>query len=319
MSDNRPIVYFDPQVNRWAYRASSVGRPLRCLVTARQGYEALEPPRYLSQAAEAGNKAEIIVKAILRNQGYRISGEQGEINLLVGDTAVIRGHMDAEHIVDENGVDRVLEVKSMSKGVWDEWWKDGFNGFPEYAAQLTVYMGAISERRGKEVEALYALYNRSNPGQVETVVVRTPPANLEAIRAKVIEAEEWGDKGLPQCTGAKYFCGYSYLCDRDEMRFEELESGTQTILVELTNEYGDLLEADEDVSVRKEELREKIKTAMGTRGKADVPGWSISVTTPKAKKSLSIEKLRQRLGDELDQFWTEGETKPTLYIRRKST
>lgn len=319
MSDNRPIVYLDERIGKWVYRASSVGRPLRCLISAKQGYQAMDPPKYLTQAAEAGVRSEVIVKAMLRNQGYRISGEQGEVELPVGDTAIIRGHMDAEHCVDPEGVDRPLEVKSMGQRVWEDWWKDGFAGFPEYAAQLSVYMGAISKRRGREVEAVYALYNRGNPGQMETIVVRTPPADLEAIKAKVLEAEAWGDKDLPQCTGAKYFCGYEYICDRNEIQFTELESGTKETFVRLGEEYGDIEDALKELEVRKELLREELKTAMGAREKVDIPGWGFTYKSPTPRKSLSVERLRQKMGDELDGYFDSKEVAKTLMVRRKST
>lgn len=319
MSDNRPIVYFDDAVKKWIYRASSVGRPLRCLVSARQEYTAMDAPKYLQQYAEAGVRSEIIVKAMLRNQGYRISGEQDTIEIPVGETALIRGHMDATHCVDPEGVDRPLEVKSMGQRVWEDWWKDGFAGFQEYAAQFTTYLYAMSLRRGKEVEGLYALYNRGNPGQMETIVVRKPPMDFQTIYDKVMTVEGWGDEGLPQCTGAKYACGFDYLCDRNEIQFTELESGTKETFDRLGGEYDDIEEALKELAVRKELLREEIKSAMGDRENVSIPGWSFTFKTPTPRKSLSVEKLRMKLGDELDGFFDSKEVAKTLTVRRKST
>lgn len=320
MSDDRAIVYFDPKVEKWVYRASSVGRPLRCLVSARQGYTAMDPPKYLLQYAEAGNRAEIIVKAMLRAQGYRISGEQNEVMLAVGETAVIRGHMDAEHIVDTEGVDRPLEVKSMGKSAWEDWHRGGFANFPEYADQMTVYMHAVGEKRGQEVEGFYAIYNRANPGELITMVLKEAPSDIAAIREKVATVEAWGENGLPQCTGAKYACGYDYMCDRNEIQFEELESGTKEVLTQLGEEYNEIVDAMEELEIQKELKREEIRTAMGEKEKVAVSGWSFTYKKPdKPGKTLNTVKLRETLGGELDKYYEDKKVERTLTIRRRST
>lgn len=320
MGDDRAIVYHDPKIGKWVYRASSVGRPLRCLISARQEYVAMDPPKYLLQYAEAGNRAEIIVKAMLRAQGYRISGEQNEIIVPVGDTAVIRGHMDAEHIVDDAGVDYGLEIKSMGKSAWEDWARHGFAAFPEYADQMTTYMHALSVKRGNPVKGFYAVYNRANPGEMVTRVLDEPPSDFAVIREKVAMVEEWGDKPLPNCTGAKYACGYDYMCDRNEIQFDELESGTKETLTRLSEEYNEIVDAMDELEIQKELKREEIRTAMGDKEKVAVPGWTFTYKKPdKPGQTLNTTRLREAMGEKLNEFYEEKKVERTLTIRRRST
>src|SRR3990167_4153134 len=120
MADNRPIVY--QEGDKWVYRASAVGRTIRCLLLARKGYTPLSAPDYLEKAAEAGTHYEGIVKARLRTDGYRIGGEQRFVEIPVGDRAIIRGHLDAGYITsasDETESEPfMLEIKSMSDKVY---------------------------------------------------------------------------------------------------------------------------------------------------------------------------------------------------------
>ncbi len=322
MSDNRSIVYYDTKVGAWVYRASSVGRSLRCLSSARQGYDPLPPPDYLVAAAEAGNRYELIVKAKMRGQGYKISGEQGAIDYEIREGLIIRGHLDAQHcIAPLEPLDRMLEVKSMSKRVFDKWLLHGFEGFPEYAAQVTMYMHAEGQRRnqGTVPECVYAVINRDTD-EMEIRILREPPTRLQSIIQKVALSEQFADMHqLPVCdSGSQYSCPFDYLCDRHEILFEEIEDGKEATMIHLGQNYVEILKQENVVKDNKETLRNEIRTAMGKREKLVVPGFTFSNKKGKPKRTLNLIRLRERLGDDLDTFFDDKPAEnPTLRVTPK--
>lgn len=317
MSDNRANVYFDESVDAWVYRASSVGKSLRCLATARQGYDSLPPPDYLIEAAEAGNRYETIVKAKLRAQGYRISGEQNELATEVKPGVIVRGHLDATHCLrPDDPTDRILEVKSMSQRVWDKWLQWGFSGFPEYSAQISVYMHAEAERRGVgAVEALYAVVNRETE-EIETRVIASPPTSIQSIFQKVALAEQFASMSqLPTCDSAsQYMCPYNYLCDKNEVLFEELEEGSEAMLERLCAQQYEIAKTMDELSDKKELVRDDIRVALAGRKAHKLKGWSIT-NKPRKSRKLNLVRLREYMGDKLDEFFEESEGDPVLVVR----
>lgn len=313
MSDNRAIVY--EENDKVIYRASAVGLPLRCLTAARSAYDALPPPDYLVAAAEAGNRSEVIVKASLRVQGYKISGEQGEIEMEVLPGIVIRGHMDAQHCVVPNTTeDRILEVKSMSSRVYSEWLAYGFTRFPTYASQISVYMAA------RQAQAVYAVVNRdtySDPQvQMDVRILDDYPVPMSDIIHHIAQVEENAKNNiLPKCTGAKYSCAYAYMCDRDDLHFEEVEDGTEAMLIELGEQYAHLLDLEAEVKSQKDALRDEIRVALAGRDSVRVPGFSFS-NKPTTSRRLNASRLRNDLGDEVDKYYDETVSDPRLTVRR---
>lgn len=313
MSDNRAIVYAEN--DKIIYRASSVGLPLRCLTAARTGYDALPPPEYLANAAEAGNRAEVIVKAQLRVEGYKISGEQGVIELEVLPGIIVRGHMDATHcVLPDTTEDRILEVKSMSERVFNEWLTYGFERFHTYAAQVSVYMAA------RQSQAVYAAVNRDSYGgelELDVRILRDYPVSIPSIIDHIAQVEEAAkDNILPQCTGAKYQCPYNYLCDANEMMLEEVEDGTEAMLIDLGDQYSHLLDLEEEVKSQKNALRDEIRVALAGREEVAVPGFSFT-QRPRTSKRLNAARLRKVLGDEVEKFYDETISDPVLRVTRK--
>lgn len=302
MSDNRPIAYREGE--RWVFRASSIGKPLRCLLMAMHGYDALPAPDYLARAAEAGNVAEDVVKRLLREQGYTITGEQHTAEIEVMPNVIIRGHTDGWHIrhPDLDG-SHLLEVKSMSNNVWDKWARWRFDRFAEYAAQITTYMHAAQR------PALYARYNRDTE-ELSTEVITIPPLNFErdvaskaAVAVKLFESHA----PLPHCAGAEYQCAYSYFCDHRDYLFEEVESGTDTVLTRLAQEYREVLDLEKELSSRKKEVGKELRLAMDKRKKVETSdGWKITIVTGQSARRLDEDALRARMGDTLDKYYIDG-------------
>lgn len=307
MGDDRAIVYYDDLVESWVYRASSVGRSLRCLSAARQGYDPLPPPDYLVEAAEAGNRYELIAKTRLRSMGYVVAGEQGEIDYRVSDTALIRGHLDAAHCLSPGDeTSRILEVKSMSQRVFDKWLSYGFERFPEYAAQVTSYMYAQAQRRGREgyLEAVYAVINRATD-DMDVRIITEPPADISQIEQKVLLVENFAElQQLPVCTGSQYQCDYNYLCDKNEIVFEEVEEGTEAMLKSLGDEYREIKKLEATLSDRLDDVKSQIALALGVREEVKIPNYTFTHKEG-SRRQLNQFRLREKLGDELDNYYED--------------
>jgi hypothetical protein len=309
MPDNRPIVYREGDIT--VYRASSVGLPARCLVAARQDYDPLPPPDYLVQAAEAGSSIEAVVKAMLRVQGFKVTGEQTEINLEVLPNVVVRGHLDAGHaIAPDTTEDRMLEVKSMSPRVFDEWMKWGFEHFYTYAAQVSCYMAAL------QAQAVYAVVNRETY-DLDVRILDDYPVPFAEIVDHLSMVEAYATTGtLPKCTGAKYRCPFDYLCDAHEPQFEEIEAGAEATLIDLGNQYASILDLEADLKSRKASIAADVKVALAGRDSISVPGFSFSHKS-QTRRSLDTTRLRKHMGKLLDEFYVDKETAPQLRVTRK--
>jgi len=308
MSDNRPIAYNES--GTWIVRASAIGRSARCLAAAMQGYDPLPAPEYLLKAAAAGHQYESIVKdRLVGEMDFEIVGEQGTLEVKVGPNAIVRGHLDAWTITHPDYGDRMLEVKSMSKRVFQKWTRDRFDGFPEYGAQLATYM------RGSRKKAIYAVICRDDD-YLEVIPVDESPVPWSKLVRKVsiaIKAAE--SKTLPPCDSTSpYTCPYDYLCDKRPAFPDEIESGTTDVLAQLGEEYDEIRELEAELKSRKAVARDDILTALGDQTKATASGWGFSVIESK-RKTMNTRKLRDRLGDELDSFYDE-KTSTTLRVAR---
>ena len=322
MGDNRAIVYVENAVP--IYRASALGNPLRCLTSARAGNTPLEPPEYLRKAAEAGTRYEVIVKDRLTDEGWVIDDEQGfvecrvdltEVEYAGSEYAVIRGHLDAISIYhpDDPMDDRMLEVKSMSANVNQQWVAHRFDSFPTYAAQLTFYMAAVDK------PALYAVVNRDTD-ELELVTYDEPPMDPESLFNKVRSVEALNAQGImPPCSGAKYQCAYSYMCDKAEISPADLAAvGDEAALAAAVERYDEARSKIGEYEILKEAAKEDIITALSGRKKADV-GLSRVSHTASTRRTLNTKRLRERLGDEMDEFYDEKQTTTLRVTKSKET
>lgn len=302
MSDNRPIAYREGDTI--VFRASSIGKPLRCLAAALQGYDAMPAPQYLIDAAEAGNRYEQIVIDRLLDKGYQVWGQQNEVEITVSESPhiIVRGHLDALHVIDPvEPTDRILEVKSMSARVFAKWIAHRFDDFPTYRAQLTAYM-TYADR-----PALYAVIERDTD-DMELIPYDSPPGDWDEYARRLMVVATLADmEQLPPCEGSEYSCPYDYLCDRlSPPVFEEVEDGSDTVLLRAIEKYEAARRAKDEIEARMADARDEITTALGPRDRVEVGGWKVSHVRAQ-RRSLDTRALRDRLGDEMDEFYKSTE------------
>lgn len=173
MSDNRGSVYWDADINRWVYRASSLGNCIRALVMERCGITPEPPPKQILRAYEKGVKLEQPILFRLRDLDggkcgwkmldrselhapYNVVDESGQVvvEIPVGSKALVRCHPDgigecfkarsrgskskgSEWDGPALGERRVVEAKSASEGFYQQISKE----MPElYKWQYSVEM-----------------------------------------------------------------------------------------------------------------------------------------------------------------------------------
>jgi hypothetical protein len=279
-------------------------------VASLRGYDPLPAPQYLLDAAEAGNQAEVTVKGLMRDEGYVIMGEQDTMEWEPAPGIIVRGHFDASTCIKDNE-DRMLEVKSMSERRFQAWLKYGWEKFPMYAWQLSAYMLDTGKK------ATYAIINReTNELLIEDVDELL--VDEVTMRRKVLLVKYYVEQGTyPSCQGlSEYSCPYDYMCDKQGTLFEEVESGTEEMLVRLAQEYDVARQMEADVKAKKEAIRAEILTAMGKRKQVKVGDWSIVKSVQTGRTRFNKQKARLALGDDkLSEFYDDADDVTQLRVK----
>lgn len=162
------------------FRMSECGYCPRRLSYQRLDYEALPAPKWLETSAEEGRWHEERIKEEIKADGIAVYAEQEEVRLESANFTLL-GHIDG--VINDHGIEKLLEVKSMSQFEFDRWMRGQFSEFPQYADQLTAYMVATNLNR-----ALYIVKNRNN-GYVDKRNIEGQPSNFMAIVNRLIAVE----------------------------------------------------------------------------------------------------------------------------------
>lgn len=290
--DDRPVVYRDN--GHWIYRASAIGGCPRGLLAARRGYRALPPPGWLTEAAEAGNLAEQHAISWLKARGWHVRDQQQTVEWAIGETAMIRGHIDGIGEYRQSGGKqptkdiRLVEIKSMSDKVFTNWRKQGFQAFPKYAAQLAMYMTVL------KLPAVYVIVRRET-GDIIHQLIDEPPVSLAVVIRRVLQTEaqaegiEW-----PVCE-AQYagWCAWQYLHDVAEMDpFTVADTERIQTLAAL---YDDQKAVRDQAEQALSGLKQQLVQLIGTKAKIQAGLWSVSTranTLTKLDEAALFEACR---------------------------
>lgn len=193
------------------FRMSESGKCSKTLSAKLLGYRSEPAPVWLETAANEGKWHEERIVGELRKRD-NVYNRQGEITLNYPGFTLV-GHIDGIiEDYDHQRVAKLLEIKSMSQFEFDRWMRDGFKGFPSYAAQITCYMEATGLN-----ECLYIVKNRSS-GYENRRVLTEKPMHMTEIIGNLTEATNYAlaselvPKDFdPQSIGCRR-CEYKHLC-----------------------------------------------------------------------------------------------------------
>lgn len=201
----------------WLYRGSSCGICLRALTAAKLGYKETPPPAWLLKAAQQGHECERSYKDFRRKSGIRVVAEQTEIRIPVpGTNAAIVGHVDGVEI-DKRPY--LLEVKSMSERQFTKWMIFRFEEFPNYLAQISVYMWAINLPVKYVVIPRHLGIEHANISYFSRDDIIRFGGGINKVFDKIRKVEEWAKKReLPECDSDSPYCKFDYLCTNRNKR-----------------------------------------------------------------------------------------------------
>lgn len=290
MSD-KPDVYYEG--DKVIYRASSLGSCIRGLVAARLG---IRPANVIKlqhqQYFDEGHLHEGAVIEKLVKQGMNIDDGSGQpdgqhtIELNIRDNIYIRGHVDGigngyiESLDTTLSDLHVIEVKSMSKDVYDKWIRAGFNEFYRYAIQLSIYMSAL------QMGGVFVAKNR-NSGAMDVTVLSHPPLPLAEISERINKVEDWVElDSFPFCDFTSFPCKWFHIHDETNENEDwfEVDEAKDPVLDALCTEYekADLLERQG--KARKQIAREKLENLVGSGGRWKKLGWDVKVANQSSRR-----------------------------------
>lgn len=316
MGDDRPTVYFDPEIDAWVYRASGVGGCIKELVAIASGeYEEARRQDHqdlLDRTAAEGNLHEqAVVDTLVNSHGYQVVEQQSVVTIPVIKGVVIRGHTDGIIRKGARGKHRLLEVKSMSTKRFARWQSQGFAGFPKYAAQLSAYMEAHPG-----LDVVYAVKRREDGFlSLTDIKAGNPPIPFSEVKKKILTAEGYRRKGtLPTSCDVpateQFFCPLWYLHDEgvDEIAepTEEMLSILPELIVKRTVLSG-VERAGKEAAEERKALDKEILNLMGGADKVLIPvedeeegelsNYQITRVNG-TSEWLDKDKLREDLGEE---------------------
>lgn len=287
--DNRPSVYEEVVEGvgvRAVYRASSVGNCTRNLVAARTGMEPAPPPGWMQTRYDQGHDNEPRILRKLEEEGeWEIEGEQYEITIPVGDSVIIRGHLDATaeaktSIIQplhptSNGLAHaipihsncVVEAKAFATSMWEQFCKKGIAAFPYYEWQASIYS------HGLGLPVLFVVGRKDEEGVVQEIKkqwIDTAPVSLARIKMKVAKVEAQAATGLlPELCDLRQFpCGYYWLgCPSKEV--PESLNVEDDLLDSLAAQYSDGKKLEDEGKKKKQAASKGIKEWFDGQAKED--------------------------------------------------
>lgn len=232
MGDDRPSVYHDPDIDRWVYRASSLGSCERRLVAHRRGIHAQPVPDWLQVRFDEGHDWET---ALLRrweddNTGSLLAA-QLSTGLEVGQHAMVRGSIDG---YDDRGT--IVDAKFLGPDLYERLKSKGIEAFPHYWWQQGAYAHAM-RAAGYKVDNIclaMGLKDIEGEGDARRVVGIKEMSYLwvdvgdlptvAQIKARVMRIEKLAAKGgdeWPECpVPFEYPCPFDWLHDERDVAIE---------------------------------------------------------------------------------------------------
>ncbi len=319
MSDNRPITYVD-DTGIVFYRASAFGSCPRALYASRKGYTPEPYPAPVLQAFADGNDSEDHIRMLVEQQGWLTYDHQREVSFRCGPVIVV-GHIDWM-IRDEthSAGPYVCDAKALSDTNFKKWRTYGFEAFPKYAWQLSIYA------RATKSSICMAVLNKETD-ELDITFIDKPPHTFSDMLERVLDIERHvaGDNAdQPPCQPDGFFCPYSFLHDTmfddvslsggmDQLRQNklwDLASAYQSAKraeVTAKNKAADILH-DIEVQLHADEKKVQVRKTGATK--------SISITrVTQSRKGIDTELLGGYLRSQ-SRSLTEFETaKESTYIR----
>lgn len=300
MSD-KPLAYIDSD-GALTIRASASGKCVRALWAALEEIQPMSPSEKLEDIFEEGHLHEAAVKQVLESEGAEID-DQAEVTywVLAGKVKIV-GHLDGD-ILNWN---QIWENKALGKAGFQRYRNVGFDAYPEYAWQISVYMYATGK------PALYTVKSRDS-GELDRKIIDKAPISETEIKMKALTLySTWKDGIMPACDPERWGCPFFFLHDETkEAMVVELED---PYIEALAGTLRDVRLAKKELDEKESELKEEILKEVSV-GKHVVGLYELSIrkqTSRRLDQGLLIED-----GIDPDKYKKESNPYPVIEVKEK--
>lgn len=278
MGDDRPACYWDPEIDRWVYRASALGSCERELVAHRRGMSGSPTPDWLQTRFDEGHDWEDrILERFMEDQRVALRGQQARGTILVGSNVAVRGSIDAE--TD----DAVVDAKFLGPDLYRKLIKEGIKGFPHYEWQQAVYAHAMEKQRVCLAMGLKDIEGEGDERVVTGIAemhylwvdVKDLPT-LGQIKARVMRLEKLAEAdGMPACpVPFQYPCPFDYLHDEVDVAVE-VEGEGAGLLRDAADKDRAIRLLEAEVKKLKAERNREVEIALGLEDLALTSGHKL--------------------------------------------
>lgn len=276
--NDKPIAYLNDD-GVMVIRASALGKCSRALWAALNDVTPMAPTERLDVILNEGHLHEQAVRELLESEGAEMSSqEKVELWIIPGKLKIV-GHVDGDVI----NWDQVWEGKALGKEGYRKFKNVGFDAYPDYAWQISMYMIALDK------PALYTVKNRDD-GEILRLVIDTPPITLDEINAKCLALyTAFNNHEMPACDPERWMCSFFFL--HDEQADDEPLTFVEDPYIEAV--AGALAEVREHLKMlteKEKELKEDLKyMAPGTHVTDSFEIEIKEVTTHRLDQGLMAE------------------------------
>ncbi len=312
MGDDRPNTYLEGTTV--IYRASSIGNCIRGLAASRIGYDPTDHPNWLLAKFAEGNTNEPVILKLLEDSGkfaianpedhgFRVVAGQTEVEIPIGSTVKVRGHLDGLAVEISTGEVFMVECKALGKSFRAKYEKGGIAAFPYYATQLSLYMV------GTGLPALFVLGWKDKDGVVQdihTEIFHKPPISLAMVKARIAKVERAkAENQLPTCDQDQYPCQFYYLHEDADTEVKDHIDDDEA------DRWAHQLQRARAMEKEAKELRKEASDALDLKLKTHLGGEFVTRLFEiryKMRKTTTydMESIQRRLGDQMMDYTTQG-------------
>lgn len=282
MSD-KPNTYVD-DTGLIFYRASAFGSCPRALYASRKGYSPNPYPPVVLQAFADGNANESVIQARVEQLGWMTFDHQNEVSFKCGPVVIV-GHIDwMMKDADDNVY--LCDAKALSDTNYKLWRTYGFERFPKYAWQLSIYA------RATKSPICMAVLNKETD-ELDITFYPTSPHTFSEMLERILYIESFvkGDSvDQPECSPDGFFCPYQHLHDTmfDDVSLSGgIDQLRQNKLYDLAAAYQSAKRAESTARNKAVELLHDIEVELKQDEK------KIHVRKTGATKSIAINRVEQ--------------------------
>ena len=329
MPDNRPPAYLEGSVA--VYRASAMGSCLKVLVSARRGITPAAPPPKMRAAFQRGhdNEDRIMSLAVTAlDLSQPIVGRQQQIEIPVGQRAVIRGHIDGyttEH-------DAVIDAKNLGKSRIKSFEREGIAGLGplgvKYAIQGILYCAGMGMGNMIFVAPVVSAVDGADGALFHSYGI--PELNdiagtdIGGLKVKVMLAEKHArDATFPECDEQDYPCPYYFLHagykqwdSDDDYDDSDLEHDDAVALESLGVAYEEAKVAEKIAKDNKDTARAQLMKMVEPGDKKSA--GTVTVSHREQKGRMVFDEATARLdGVDIDRYMVRGKGWPVLTVKVK--